>query len=175
MCFVCLCAHSRMRAYSMCVGMEMCAQAYICSYLFSSLLHLLPLLNSAGWPPASLLLATNWKALIIRWTRPSDSDVCQSCSFRQPRPSALSSLSLSTVGWQQLSFTFHPLACLILIILLIGIKLNAAVCTGQTQGGDSKEKYVRETVQQRAHIFKVVMRRKAKRHFCLCYGNVIHM
>lgn len=51
--------------------------------------------------------------------RPADSDVCQSRSVHQPRPSALSSLSLSSLGRQQLSFTIHPPTCLILIMSLI--------------------------------------------------------
>lgn len=58
--------------------------------------------------------------------RPADNDVCQSCSAHQPRPSALSSLSLSALGWQQLSFTIHPPTCLILIMQLIEIRLNTA-------------------------------------------------
>lgn len=122
------------------------------------------LLNTARWPPASLLLATNWKALIIRWMHPADSDVCQSCSVHQPRPSALSSLSLSTV-WQQLSFTIHPPTCLILIIVLIGIRLNTAQCTSQTQGRDSKKKsqgqyQTAAHLLKRAHIFNVFYSQK---------------
>lgn len=97
-------------------GMDTWAQAFICSYLFSSVPRLPPLLNTGGWPPASPLLAANWKALIIRWMGLADSDVCQGCSVHQPRPSALSSLSLSTPSWQQLSFTIHPPVCLILIM-----------------------------------------------------------
>lgn len=58
--------------------------------------------------------------------RLADIDVCQSCSAHQPRPSALSSLSLSALGWQQLSFTIHPPTCLILIMVLIQIRLNTA-------------------------------------------------
>lgn len=77
-------------------------------HLFSSLVLLLPLLNSGRWPLASLLLATNWTALIIKWMRPADSDVCQSCCVHQPHPSAPSSLSLSALGWQQFSFTVQP-------------------------------------------------------------------
>ncbi len=85
--------------------------------------------------------------------RPADSDVCQSCSVHQPRPSALSSLSLSTVGWQQLSFTIHPPTCLILIMVLIGIRLNAAQCTGQTQKKSQGQYRTAACLLKIAHIF----------------------
>jgi len=75
-------------------GVAARALAYLPPHLFSTLLLLPPLLNTTGWPTASLLLAPNWKALIIRPM--ADSDVCQRRSVRQPRPSALSGLSLAT-------------------------------------------------------------------------------
>lgn len=84
-----VCVHTHACIQYVCVCMTW-AQAYICLHLFSSLPHFLPLFNTGGWPPAFLLLATNWKALIIRWMRLADSDVCQSCSIHQPHPSALS-------------------------------------------------------------------------------------
>lgn len=58
--------------------------------------RVLPLFNTARWPPASVLFASNWKALIRRWLRVADSDVCQRSFAHWPRPSALSWLSLSS-------------------------------------------------------------------------------
>lgn len=66
------------------------------------------------WPLASLLLATNWKALIIRWMRPADSDVCSEllCSPASPicavKPVTLRSLSAAALIRHSTSGASHP-------------------------------------------------------------------
>lgn len=88
------CAHPCLR----CVRKSVCFQ--VCS-LFR-------------WPLASLLLATNWKALIIRWMRPADSDVCSEllCSPASPicavKPVTLRSLSAAALIHHSTSGASHP-------------------------------------------------------------------
>lgn len=88
------CAHPCLR----CVRKSVCFQ--VCS-LFR-------------WPLASLLLATNWKALIIRWMRPADSDVCSEllCSPASPicavKPVTLRSLLAAALIHHSTSGASHP-------------------------------------------------------------------